>query len=145
MATVDRAAPRVLLSTVSSDAHTWNLVFLQLLLEEHGFQVVNLGPCVPDELLLDSVREHRPDLVVISTVNGHGKLDGGRVIRLLRAQPDLADVPVVIGGKLGIAGADDAGSRELVEAGFTAVFTDAVDAAALPGRLGRLLPAGASA
>ena len=34
---------RILLSTTSSDSHTWNLMFLQPLLEERGHEVVNLA------------------------------------------------------------------------------------------------------
>jgi methylmalonyl-CoA mutase cobalamin-binding subunit len=130
---------RVLLSTVSSDAHTWNLVFLQLLLEEMGHEVVNLGPCVPDRLLLDSMRRVRPDLLVVSTVNGHGRLDGARVIRKLRADPVAGDVPAVIGGKLGIDGDEGtAAARALVDAGFVAVFTDTADASSIGRLLGAL-------
>ncbi|MEV8371200.1 cobalamin-dependent protein [Kribbella sp. NPDC056861] len=117
----------VLLSTVSSDAHTWNLVYLQLLLEDHGHQVGNLGACVPDQLLVDRCRTDRPDLVVISTVNGHGAQDGARVVRLLREQPELAGTPIVIGGKLGIAGNSTAAADDLLAAGFDAVFDDDSD------------------
>ena len=113
----------VLLSTVSSDAHTWNLVFLQLLLEEHGHRVVNLGPCVPDEHLLTVARAVRPDAIVISSVNGHGHLDGARLIRALRGDPDLAAVPAIIGGKLGIED-DDRHVQVLLDAGFDAVVTE---------------------
>lgn len=114
---------RIVVSSVSSDSHTWNLVFLQLLLEEMGHEVVNLGACVPDELLLAECRRAQPDLLVISTVNGHGNIDGARLIRRLRATPDLAHLPVVIGGKLGVRGAENAvHGAGLVEAGFDAVF-----------------------
>ncbi|MET7454997.1 cobalamin-dependent protein [Streptomyces sp. NPDC005574] len=130
---------RVLLSTVSSDAHTWNLVFLRLLLEEMGHEVVSLGPCVPDRLLLDSVRRIRPDLLVVSTVNGHGQLDGARMIRKLRADPVARDTPAVIGGKLGITGDDGTTTaRALVDAGFDAVFTDTADTALIGRILGAL-------
>ncbi|MFD1151685.1 cobalamin B12-binding domain-containing protein [Saccharothrix hoggarensis] len=114
---------RVVLSSVFSDAHTWNLVFLQLLLEEHGCQVTNLGACVPEDLLLEHCRDHRPDLVVISTVNGHGHLDGVRLARLLRADPDTADLRLVIGGKLGVAGGAES-RHELLAAGFDLVVED---------------------
>ncbi|WP_189710585.1 cobalamin B12-binding domain-containing protein [Streptomyces anandii] len=135
----DGGRRRVLLSTVSSDAHTWNLVFLRMLLEEMGHEVVGLGPCVPDRLLLDTVRRTRPDLLVISTVNGHGRLDGARVIRALRADPVARDVPAVIGGKLGIDGDEGAAAaRALVEAGFDAVFTDTADTALIGRILGAL-------
>jgi methylaspartate mutase sigma subunit len=100
-------AKRVLLTTVSSDSHTWNLVFLQLLLEELGYRVTNLGACVPDAEIIERTRAERPDAVVVSSVNGHGHIDGRRLIRRLRADADaaLAAVPVMIGGKLGIQGA----------------------------------------
>ncbi|MER6770705.1 cobalamin-dependent protein [Streptomyces bacillaris] len=124
-ATQERPGRRVLVSSVSSDSHTWNLVFLQLLLEEMGHEVTNIGSCVPDELLIEECRRVRPDLVVISSVNGHGALDGSRAVRRLRAQPDLRDLPVVIGGKLGVRGADaDSYGPELLAAGFDAVFED---------------------
>ena len=129
----------VLLSTVSSDSHTWNLVFLELLLVEHGYRVINLGPCVPDDLLIRSARKHRPDAIVISSVNGHGYLDGARVIRKLRRTAGLADLPVIIGGKLGTAGAPDmALTGDLIDAGFTAVFSDAADPAQLVLRIAEL-------
>lgn len=117
--------PTILLSTVSSDSHTWNLVFLKLLLEEHGYQVTCLGACVPDELLIGTALRQRPDAIVVSSVNGHGALDGARLVRALRSNPELASIPVVIGGKLGLIGsAGEAHARELLDAGFTAVFGD---------------------
>ncbi|MFC7615767.1 cobalamin B12-binding domain-containing protein [Actinokineospora soli] len=82
----------------ASDAHTWNLVFLELYCGERGHDVVNLGPCVPPELLVDECLRVRPRLVVISTVNGHGLVDGQRAVEALRARPELADTPIVIGG-----------------------------------------------
>ncbi|MFJ6016551.1 cobalamin B12-binding domain-containing protein [Streptomyces sp. NPDC092952] len=114
---------RVLLSSVSSDSHTWNLVYLQLLLEEWGHEVHNVGACVPDELLISRCRDYAPDLVVISTVNGHGAADGARMIRRLRALKGWERLPVVIGGTIGTrAAAAGTYAPELLEAGFTAVF-----------------------
>ncbi|MEV6874249.1 cobalamin-dependent protein [Amycolatopsis sp. NPDC051128] len=113
----------MVVTSVSSDAHTWNLVHLQLVLEELGHQVVNLGACVPDDLVVSECLRTRPALVVVSSVNGHGYRDGLRLIGRIRANPDLARTPVVIGGKLGINGSDGrdrAGS--LRSSGFDAVF-----------------------
>jgi len=115
----------VVLTSVSSDSHTWNLVFLQLVLEELGHRVHNLGACVPDELMISECLRLQPDLVVVSTVNGHGFHDGLRVIGQVRDHPELAGIPMVIGGKLGIAGPGCDGSRaKLTSAGFDAVFDD---------------------
>lgn len=115
----------VVVTSVSSDSHTWNLVFLQLAIEELGHRVVNLGNCVPDELLVDACLRLRPDLIVVSTVNGHGFHDGTRLIRRLRAHPELAATAVVIGGKLGIAGPGGRQRQhELRSVGFDAVFEE---------------------
>lgn len=127
----DRAPRTVIVTSMASDAHTWNLVFLQLLIEELGYPVVNLGPCVPDELLVEECRALRPEMVVISSVNGHGYQDGMRVIQRLRAAAPLAATPVVIGGKLGVTGDEDAERiAELMAAGYDAVFDDGSDPAA---------------
>ena len=133
---------RILLSTTSSDSHTWNLMFLQLLLEECGHEVVNLGPCVPDDLLVEAARSGRPSAIVISSVNGHGRIDGARVARLVRQDPEIAHLPMVIGGKLGIEGtsSDDEVTR-LLEAGFDAVFIGDANPDELPTALSRMLPA----
>ncbi|MEV8361969.1 cobalamin-dependent protein [Streptomyces niveus] len=121
----------VVVAGALSDSHTWGLVFLQLLLEEHGHRVVNLGPCVPEDLLIGTVRAERPALVVMSSVNGHGYRDGMRVITRLRECADLADVPVVIGGKLGIHGEQSADETVgLMGAGYTAVFDDTAEGVA---------------
>jgi methylaspartate mutase sigma subunit len=110
-----------------SDAHTWNLVFLQLLLEEAGHQVANLGPCVPDDFLVAECQWKQPDLIVVSSVNGHGFHDGMRVIARLRSCPELLTTPVVIGGKLAITGVDrGARSPALLAAGFDGVFEEGV-------------------
>ena len=115
----------VVVSSVASDSHTWNLVYLQLAIEELGHRVVNLGACVPDELLVEECLRIAPDLVVVSSVNGHGFIDGMRLIGRIRERPELAATLVVIGGMLGIAGPGGRHSQDLLrEAGYTAVFDD---------------------
>ncbi|MFJ7272721.1 cobalamin B12-binding domain-containing protein [Streptomyces sp. NPDC099050] len=102
----------------------WNLIFLQLLIEESGYQVMNLGPCAPDSLIVERCLSWRPDAVVISTVNGHGHLDGVRLIRAIREEGGpLATLTVVIGGRLGIHGTGNTRfHQQLLDAGFDAVF-----------------------
>lgn len=53
-------AYNVVLSTIPSDSHTWNLLFLQLLLEEHGCEVTNLGACVPVATLVGESAQSGP-------------------------------------------------------------------------------------
>ncbi|MFD6891542.1 cobalamin B12-binding domain-containing protein [Streptomyces sp. NPDC059957] len=114
---------KILLTGTASDSHTWNLVYLQLLLEELGHPVGNLGPCVTDELLTAACAAEEPGLVVISSVNGHGYRDGLSAVRAVRRAG--LTLPVVIGGKLGVAGAADPEQRaRLLDAGCDAVFDD---------------------
>ncbi|MFJ1647047.1 cobalamin B12-binding domain-containing protein [Streptomyces sp. NPDC088258] len=125
MSTAVNRGETVVVAGGTSDSHTWNLVFLQLLLEEMGFDVVNLGPCVPEDLLIAESLVRRPALLVLSSVNGHGYQDGMRMITRLRERAELSALPAVIGGKLGISGAQDAAERaNLLQAGYDAVFDD---------------------
>ncbi|MDH6124008.1 cobalamin-dependent protein [Kitasatospora sp. GP82] len=121
----DQAGLNVILTTVASDSYTWNLIFLELLLEELGHRVTNLGACVPDDFLVAECRRQEPDLIVLSSVNGHGFNDGLRVVAGLRSCPELLGTPIVIGGKLGIAGPGDSARTEaLLAAGYDRVFED---------------------
>jgi methylaspartate mutase sigma subunit len=121
---IDRPRPIALVGGPSSDAHTWNLVFLGLYLEEHRFTVINLGPCVPDNLFTEEIARAQPDLVVVSTVNGHGILDGSRLIGAIRSDARWSPV-VIIGGKLSTLGGDNASAAPiLLERGFDGVFDD---------------------
>jgi len=127
---------RAVVSGLPSDAHTWNLIFLQLCLEDAGFEVVNLGPCVTPERLVGCCQAHDPVLVVLSSVNGHGYQDGLATISVLRATPELAGIPVVIGGKLTTSGALTAARVAALEAaGYNGVYDDRPDAAALFSRM----------
>jgi methylaspartate mutase sigma subunit len=114
----------VVLTGLSSDAHTWNLVYIQLLLEEIGCQVTNLGACTPDETIVQACLARRPSLVVISSVNGHGCQDGIRLIGVLKSYLPLMATPVVIGGKLDVVGGNSGSKTRLLAAGFDAVFED---------------------
>jgi methylaspartate mutase sigma subunit len=129
---VDRAAGsqpvtsrRAVIATVPSDSHMWNLIYIELVLRESGWDVLNLGACTPVELVVETCLAERPDLLVVSTVNGHGHIGGRKLISHLRSHPELEQLPVVIGGKLGTLGADNAQFADpLLSAGFSAVFTE---------------------
>ncbi len=115
---------KVLLATTPSDAHTWNLVYMQLLLEEQGHQVINLGACVPIELLQESVCRNQPDLIVISSINGHGNIEGVDIAKAIRSNEVFCNTGLVIGGKLETQGNDCSSySEKLIHAGFDDVFS----------------------
>ncbi|MFJ8096986.1 cobalamin-dependent protein [Streptomyces griseofuscus] len=113
---------RCLVSTVESDSHIWNLVYLQKLLEEHGGLVRNLGSCTPVPVVLRGIEEHRPDLLVVSSINGHGH-HGARVL-MTELRSRGIELPCVVGGKLTTSESDnDRVRRDLIDQGWTDVFT----------------------
>jgi methylmalonyl-CoA mutase cobalamin-binding subunit len=113
---------RCLVSNLPSDAHTWSLVTLELLLEQLGHDVTNLGACPPEDLILSTCRTLRPHLVVLSTVNGHGHIEGPELVRRIRMDPELHDLHIVVGGKLN-CNAEPAEAVVLLRAaGFDEVF-----------------------
>jgi len=120
--------PVVLLTTVPSDAHNWNMIFMQLLLEENGFTVINLGPCVPASLMASACLEHHPDAVVVSTINGHGFIEGKELITEAKKVACVAETPFFIGGKLSTdATLSHLYALELEQAGYRKAFASGAD------------------
>jgi 5-methyltetrahydrofolate--homocysteine methyltransferase len=86
----------VLLATVKGDVHDIGKNLVEIILANNGFDVVNLGIKVPSEQLIQSVREHRPDVIGLS-----GLLVKSAQQMVLTAG-DLAavgiDLPLLVGG-----------------------------------------------
>jgi methylmalonyl-CoA mutase cobalamin-binding subunit len=117
---------KALVSGMKSDSHTWNLIFLQMWLEERNFDVNNLGNCVSETEIIKACETFEPDLLVISSVNGHGYIEA---VDLIESLHNLTDrMHIVIGGKLAISKKKQHEiKRELLRLGFDGVFIE-VDA-----------------
>ncbi|MFJ7792558.1 cobalamin B12-binding domain-containing protein [Pseudomonas sp. NPDC096950] len=118
----------VLLTTVSSDSHSWNLVFMEFLLNDFGYKVDNMGPNTPMDEVIERLHRRGYAMVVVSTVNGHGYIEGAELARRIRSETNHAEA-LYIGGK--ICTENDAGtiarhSDTLMAAGFDGVFDDSV-------------------
>jgi methylaspartate mutase sigma subunit len=117
---------RAIVTTVPSDSHMWNLVYIELVLRENGWDVNNLGACSPVELTVETCLAEKPDMLVVTSVNGHGHIGGRKLIGQIRSHSELDYLPVVIGGKLGTLGANNSVFVEpLISAGYSAVFMEA--------------------
>ena len=67
--------------------------------------------------------------MVVSTLNGHGHIDGMRLNDKICSDKFLKDIPVIIGRKLGISGKNNYSYvDELYNHGFNAVYVDDVNA-----------------
>ncbi len=114
---------KVTITTIPSDAHTWNLVYIQLFLEEYGFLAQNIGSCPPYDLTIRKCCEHQPDLIVVSTVNGHGYIEGLELVKRIKQSDFVNNVPVIIGGKLTTKGRLTREEKEnLLKEGYSEVF-----------------------
>lgn len=115
---------KALLTTIPSDSHQWNLVFMQLFLEENMVEVINLGPNVTYDLLETACTQHLPDLIIVSTVNGHGYIEGKELIRRIQQIDSMTGKPVFMGGKLSTdANLSYLYAMELEQAGYKKVYS----------------------
>jgi methylaspartate mutase sigma subunit len=129
---------RCVLGTVQSDSHTWNLVYIGLVLEEQGFEVFNLGCCTTPLEISSAVLRTQAELVVISTINGHGGAQGLELIGQLRSDLGSRIPPCVIGGRLTTREEEDgAAARALEGAGFAMAFAGEGAVEALRAYVGR--------
>ena len=117
---------KALLSTIASDSHSGNLVFMQYILAEKGYEVRNLGPCTPESMVLKEIANDCYDLIVVSTVNGHGYLEGPSLGRGIRKAESFRH-KLVIGGKISTDNSSESvlcKTQDLLLSGFDAVFDD---------------------
>lgn len=115
----------VVLTGTPSDSHTWNLVFIELFLQENGCKVLNLGACVPICTVSQALEESPVDLVVISSINGHLFQDALGMITALQTRSLSYLPPLVVGGKIGISMKEATfQKRKLIKVGYQDVFIE---------------------
>lgn len=112
-----------ILTTTPSDAHSWNLVFMEMFLRERGLRVINLGICVPYELVITESYRFNPCLIVVSTINGLGYIEGITLAKKLCFYKQTSGSKLVIGGKINVEPKQvQSHINDLLNAGFDAVY-----------------------
>lgn len=119
--------PAAVLAGPPADAHTWNLIYLEMLLEENGYSVTNLGPNVHHDTLFETLSYASHDLVVISCLNGSIKQEGLALMQK-RTTHGIGEELFVIGGVLHEEEDTPEVRQHLQQAGFTDVFINEPDA-----------------
>ena len=77
---------KILMATVEGDIHDIGKNILVTLLENHGFEVIDLGKNVPAQRILEQAREHRVDAVGLSALMTTTMAQMDKVLRLLREE-----------------------------------------------------------
>ncbi len=119
---------KALLATIPSDSHSWNMVFMEFVLEENGYCVRNLGPNTPIKEAEEILHAECFDLVVISSVNGHAYIEGQALAKRIAANSDYQG-PLLLGGKICTQTDPETilrHSAALKKSGFDAVFDDSI-------------------
>lgn len=62
----DSTRGRIILATVKGDVHDIGKNLVDIIMSNNGYEVVNLGIKVPPEVLIQAVREHKPDAIGLS-------------------------------------------------------------------------------
>ncbi|HYV06841.1 MAG TPA: methionine synthase, partial [Blastocatellia bacterium] len=92
----DSTRGRIILATVKGDVHDIGKNLVDIIMSNNGYEVVNLGIKVPPEVLIQAVRDHKPDAIGLS-----GLLVKSAQQMVLTAE-DLKDsgisLPLLVGG-----------------------------------------------
>ena len=85
-----------MLATVEGDIHDIGKNIVKLLMENYGYDVVDLGRDVAPDVVVDAVREHKAPLVGLSALMTTTVPAMEATIRLLREK--CPDCKIVVGG-----------------------------------------------
>ena len=91
-----KSAGRVLLATVKGDVHDIGKNIVSVVLACNGFEVIDLGVMVPEDVLLEKALECKPGIVGLSGLITPSRTEVIKVTRTLDAAG--VRVPVMVGG-----------------------------------------------
>lgn len=91
-------AGKVVLGTVAGDLHDIGKNLVGMMMESAGITVINLGVDVATDKFVESIHEHRPDVVAMSALLTTTMLAMKDVIDALREEGMRDSVRVIIGG-----------------------------------------------
>jgi 5-methyltetrahydrofolate--homocysteine methyltransferase len=93
-----RSMGTIVVGTVAGDIHDLGKNIVISTLESGGFRVVDVGVDVPIEKFVEAVRREKADILGMSALLSVTMVEMGKVIKALRAEPELAHVKVMVGG-----------------------------------------------
>ncbi|HTY12830.1 MAG TPA: homocysteine S-methyltransferase family protein [Candidatus Omnitrophota bacterium] len=91
-----RYAGKVLIATVRGDIHDIGKNIVKMMLENQGFEVVDLGKDVPPEKIIEAAKREKPNAVALSALLTTTMLEM-KVVKEALAQAGL-NVPLIVGG-----------------------------------------------
>ena len=92
------SAGKVMIGTVQGDIHSIGKDIVGTLLEAEGFEVLNVGEDVQSEAFVEKVKEHKPDVLGLSSLLTATLPAQQDVIEKLKAAGLRGDIKVIVGG-----------------------------------------------
>jgi 5-methyltetrahydrofolate--homocysteine methyltransferase len=89
---------RVLIGTVQGDLHDIGKNLVAMMMEGAGFEVIDLGVDVKPEELIESINEHKPDIVALSALLTTTMGNMKTAINMMKEAGIRSDLKVMIGG-----------------------------------------------
>jgi corrinoid protein of di/trimethylamine methyltransferase len=89
---------KVIIGTVKGDIHSIGKDIVATLLEAEGFEVINMGEDVPTEKFVEAVKQHKPDILGLSSLLTATMPIQKEVIDALKKEGLKDKVKVLIGG-----------------------------------------------
>lgn len=90
---------KIVLGVIGSDVHAVGNKILENVLTEEGFKVINIGVLSPQEDFINAAIETAADLIVVSSLYGHGEIDC-RGMREKCIEAGIGDIQLYVGGNL---------------------------------------------
>ena len=89
---------KVVMATVQGDVHDIGKLIVASLLTAGGYDVIDLGSDVPNECILETIQEKKPDIVGLSALLTTTMEEQRNVIDLLNREGLKDNVKVIVGG-----------------------------------------------
>lgn len=87
---------KILLATVEGDIHDIGKNIVKMMLENHGFEVIDLGKDVKTDIIIKAAKEHKPAAIALSALLTTTMLEMKKVKEELKNSG--LNIPVIIGG-----------------------------------------------
>jgi len=91
-----RKVGKVLLATVKGDVHDIGKNIVKMMLENHGFEVLDLGKDVPSEIILETAKREKPNAICLSALLTTTMVEMEQVGKELKKEG--LNIPIMVGG-----------------------------------------------
>ena len=113
---------KVVIGVIGSDCHAVGNKIIHHVLEQEGFEVINIGVLSPQAEFINAAVETNADAIVVSSLYGHGELDC-QGMRDKCKEAGIGDILLYVGGNIVVGKQDWADVEGRFKAmGFNRVY-----------------------